>query len=313
MKRFFCVTILVLAVSGCSLTAPPASPSPAASAPADRLAVVTTFYPWAFFAQRIGGDLANVVSIVPPGTEPHDFEPTPRDIAAARSARIFLYNGAGIDGWAEKTASDLANDPVVTLRAADSTPLLEAVEDGHASEEEHAVFDPHFWLDPVAVRGVIDRIELAFLTIDRPNEATYRANAERVRADLDALDAQYRTGLQACRIRTAVTGHAAFAYLAKRYDFTQTPIAGLSPEVEPSLSRLRELTDTIRSLGIRFVFFETLASPKVAQTLARETGASPLVFNPLEGLTNEEAARGEDYFSIMRQNLDNLRRGMECP
>lgn len=312
MHQKLIIFLLGLSLTGCSLpVSPPSVPSPG-EAP---IPVVATFYPWAYFLAQIGGDHVRVTSVVPNGVEPHDFEPGPGDIAAIRSARVFMYNGAGIDPWAEKLAGDLADEPIVAIRAADGLAMLDASESEHAEEDSHAEggeYDPHFWLDPVEMRAAVDRIERALKTVDADHAPQYEANAQALRDKLSTLDNEYRTGLADCRLEEAVTGHAAFGYLAKRYGFTQVPVAGLSPESEPSIARLREITDLVRAKGIKAIFFETLVSPKLAQTLAEETGATTLVFNPLEGLTEEEQVQGKDYFSIMQENLRNLRRGLEC-
>lgn len=291
MHKKSAILLLGLSLAGCSLSAPP---SPEGSA----IPVAATFYPWAYFLQQVGADRVRVTSVVPNGVEPHDFEPGPGDIAAIRSARLLVSNGAGLDEWAGKAANGASDPSPIHIRVSDAT--------GPGTQ------DPHFWLDPIRVQAVVTRMEQALADFDPAHAVEYRRNAESVRGRLSALDAAYRSGLADCRLHEAVTSHAAFGYLAERYGFTQVPVAGVSPENEPSIVRLREITDLVRSKGIKVIFFETLVSPKLAETLAGETGATPAVFNPLEGLTEEEQAQGKDYFTVMRENLENLRRGLEC-
>lgn len=268
-----------------------------------KLSVAVTFYPLEEFARAVGGDLVSVATIVPAGAEPHEYEPTPQNILSAYRADAFLLNGAGLDPWAEKIRPELAGRGVTVVQMSEGIALLSG------SEEER---DPHFWLDPVFAQKETEMIRDAFIARDAAHEAVYTENAERYLAALRELDAAYRGGLAQCGLDTIVTSHEAFAYLAKRYGFETLSVSGLSPEAEPSPRRLAEIAQTVRDRGIRYIFFETLVSPKVAETLARETGTQTLVFDPLEGLTDEDRAAGKNYLGIMRDNLDNLRTALEC-
>jgi zinc transport system substrate-binding protein len=178
--------------------------------------------------------------------------------------------------------------------------------------EEDDAFDEHFWADPNLMITETEAIRDAIIRLDPSHEVEFRSNADIFLQELRNLDQEYREGLASCETRIAVTSHAAFGYLAKRYDFEQRPIMGLSPEAEPSAGELAALAETARASGVKYIFFETLASPKLSQTLANEIGAQTLVFNPVEGLTSEELEAGEDYLSVMRQNLTNLRTAMLC-
>jgi zinc transport system substrate-binding protein len=215
----------------------------------------------------------------------------------------------------------------VDLQAGGSE-ALEAEEEaggGHAEDEaggdaggeggeEHAEseLDPHFWLDPQLLADAVDEIETA-LADEAPDDAdTFATNAETYQDELAALDEEMAAGLSNCARREIVTSHAAFFYLAERYGLTQLPIAGMSPESEPDADRLDELADQIEAEGITTVFFETLVSPDVAETLARETGVDTAVLNPIEGLTEEQADAGDDYASVMRENLAVLVEALGC-
>lgn len=280
-----------------------------AQAPEKKISIVATFYPLQDFAESVGGDAVRVRSIVPAGTEPHDYEPTPQDIVSIYQADIFLLNGAGIDAWAEKIRPELERRGVTVVQMSEVVALLSA----KAREGETQVFDPHFWLDPVWVQKEAEALRDALILRDPSRADAYAENARRYIALLADLDREYREGLQRCELHTIVTSHQAFAYLAQRYGFEVISISGISLEAEVSPRALAEIAGTVRRLGLRYIFFETLVSPKIAETLAEEVGAQTLVFNPLEGLTDEERQAGKDYLSIMRENLNNLQTALQCP
>ncbi|MBP9751344.1 MAG: zinc ABC transporter substrate-binding protein [Candidatus Moranbacteria bacterium] len=302
------------------------------------LRVVATFYPLAEFSRMVGGDLADVSVVVSPGVEPHDYEPTPRDLVSIENADVFVLNGAEMDPWAEKLVPALREKGVSVVIAAESVTLLAAEEhdehheegngghdadeadsehdaheeEAHEEKHEHGAYDPHFWLDPIYAESIVGSIRMALVEKDADNARTYEANAAAALSELATLDGEYRTILSTCARDEVITSHNAFAYLAGRYGFGAHSIAGLSPEAEPSAGRIAELVDLAKKENIRYIFFETLVSPKVSETLAREIGAETLVFDPLEGLSAEDAAAGKNYFSVMRENLANLSMALEC-
>ncbi|MCC2631312.1 MAG: zinc transporter substrate-binding protein [Patescibacteria group bacterium] len=275
----------------------------------DKITVAASFYPLGHFAEKVTGDLASVKVITPAGIEPHDFEPTAQDIVTASEADLFFYNGNGLDPW---TGRLVRSGP--SLSMSDHLASVTTQDDGHDHEhaEEEQAPDPHFWLDPVNAQKEVELIRDALIDVDPQNAATYRANAESFISDLQALDNRFKTGLGSCRVREAFTSHAAFAYMAKRYDFTMTPIAGLSPEAEPAARHIADLSVAAKAKGIKYIFMEALASPRISQTLAQEVGAEVLVLDPLEGLSESDLKAGKTYVSVMDENLKNLRLAMEC-
>jgi len=250
--------------------------------------VVAAFYPLAFAAAEIGGAGVDVKNLTPPGAEPHDLEVSPRDVAAVRDADLVLLLGHGFQPQLEDAVG--AGDNVVRLL---DTPGLEV----------HSNDDPHVWLDPVRYAKVVDRIGQAL------GKQSAVDNLEKRLMDLDS---EFRAGLADCERNEIVTSHEAFAYLAERYGLEQVAITGLSPEAEPEPGKLQDVVNLVRSRGVTTIYFETLVSPRIAETVARETGAKTAVLNPIEGLTGEQAASGEDYFSLMRMNLAALRAGLGC-
>ena len=315
-KIFIVLGVVVLSVVGVLMWKKQAAPDQM-SQNQEKISVVATFYPLEDFARAVGGNRAEVTSIVPAGAEPHEYEPTPQDILKAYQADIVLLNGAGVDAWAEKIRPELEQRGIKVVQMSELMTLLpgaheEEEEGAEAEEHEESPFDPHFWLDPKSVEKEVAAIRDAFVSRDPAGKAVYDRNSEAFLANLEGLDASYRMGLASCELHSVVTSHNAFSYMGQRYGFETIPLAGLSPESEPSSRRLAEVAQLVKEQGIKHVFFETLVNPKLAQTLATETGAEPLVFNPLEGLTDEERAAGENYLSIMKQNLENLKTALQC-
>lgn len=284
------------------------------SAATSDIKVAASFYPLAEFAKQIGGENVEVINMVPPGAEPHDFEPSPQDIANVYSAKLFIFNGSGFDPWAEKISPELENRGIAIINMAQHFELLKdvaAAEEKEDSEHEEG-FDPHIWLDPVLAKREVEIIRDSLKTIDPENSAAYESNAERYLTKLSELDKKYKDGLASCALRSAVASHAAFGYLAKRYDLNVVNIAGFSPDEEPSPKKIAEIAESARNKNIKYIFFETLVSPKLAQTIADEIGAAILVFNPIEGLADDELRNGENYISVMEKNLTNLRQALLC-
>lgn len=283
--------------------------------------VVTSFYPLAFFTERIGGELVTVSNLVPAGSEPHDYRPTPQDIASIYEADLFIYNGGGIDAWASQTEEELMGTEVAIIEMAGHIDGLLDVpeghshdheEDDHADEDHEETFDEHFWLDPNLAIMEVETIRNTLTAIDPDNTAIYFDNATALIDELTALDQAYANGLANCDIRSAVTSHAAFGYLADAYNFEMIAIAGISPHEEPSAGTLAEIAHEAEELGVGHIFFETLVNPDLANTLAEEIGAETLIFNPLGGLTQDQLDAGETYLTVMYQNLENLQTGMVC-
>lgn len=270
-----------------------------------RIRVTASFYPLYYFASRIGGEYADVAAIVPAGAEPHEYEPTPRDLARLAQSRVILLNGAGFEPWAD--AARLATDPQKTLVVAAG----ETGADREMTEDGKNVTDPHVWLDPGRASHMADIIRDAFIAADQARRDAYDANTAVLREDLRRLDRAYRDGLASCRSRDIVTSHAAFGYLADAYDLNQIAIAGFSGD-EPQPAALAGIVRIAAERGVKTVFFETLASPRISETVAREIGGRVMTLNPIEGLTDAQIRNGDDYFSVMRENLAHLKTALSC-
>jgi len=279
-----------------------------------KLTVVASFYPLYDFAQQVGGEHVQVTNITPAGAEPHDYEPSAKTLADAKKADVFIYNGGDFEPWTEGFASDYAHRIV---KASTGITLHEGgghIHDDEAAEEQEGASeqDPHFWLDPVLAQHIVATISEGLVKADPAHKAYYEARAAKYVARLKALDEAFKDGLKHCTHDTIITSHDAFGYVAERYGFAVESIAGLSPDEEPSAARLAELADHVEEEGIGYVFFESLVSPRLADTIAQETGARTLVLDPIEGLKGEDQTKGKNYESVQRQNLANLRTALAC-
>lgn len=254
-----------------------------------RVSVAAAFYPLAYAAEQIGGDRVAVRNLTPPGAEPHDVELSARDVERIRSSDVVLYLGSGFQPSFER-AVEGADGETIDLLGMD----LLAGEEG---------VDPHVWLDPLRYAEQARRIGDV---LGRQQPAA--RFAERLRE----LDADFERGLARCARREIVTSHAAFYYLADRYELEQIGLTGVSPEAEPTARDLEAIVDEVETTGATTIFFETLVSPRLAETVAREAGAKTAVLNPLEGLSQEDLDEGKDYFSVMRENLATLRQALGC-
>ena len=254
--------------------------------------IVAAFYPLAFAAAQVAGPDAEVVNLTPPGAEPHDLELAPREVARVREARLAVYAGDGFQPAVEQAVDE---------RTGPSVDVLDGLALRRGGEGEG--LDPHVWLDPLRYAAIARKIAVALGT---------PGAADRLVTRLHDLDRAYRRGLARCERREIVTSHAAFGYLAARYGLEQVPLVGLQPEAEPGPRDVARLVDDVRATGATTVFTETLASPALADTVAREAGATTAVLDPLEGLTSAEVDAGADYFTVMRRNLATLRTALGC-
>jgi zinc transport system substrate-binding protein len=273
-----------------------------------RIRVVASFYPLAEAARAVGGDLVNVENLTPPGVEPHDLELAPDDLEALVTADLVIYLGGGFQPAVE---DGIGQAEGTTLDLLDAAGPLEPPDPGDEEAEELAA-DPHVWLDPARYAMIVDAIAEALAGL-RPSDAgAFRSSGAAFVDDLEALDREFADGLGSCDQHLIVVNHAAFGYLAAAYGLEQVAISGLSPEAEPTPDRLAELRTLVQEEGVTTIFTEELASPEVAEALARETGVTTAVLNPLEGLTPQEVDAGEDYLSVMRSNLELLRTALGC-
>lgn len=280
-----------------------------------KLQIVTSFYPMYDFTQNVAGDNAEVSVLMKAGTEPHDYEPSAKDIAKIADSDVFVYNSKEMETWVSSVLTNIDTKKTVVVDASQGIDLLEGNHSDDETDAEHEghshAHDPHIWLDPVLAQKQVDTIKEGIIKADTKNKETYEKNALAYKEKLAALNEKFEMGLKNAENRTFVTQHAAFAYLANRYDLEQVAIAGLSPDQEPSPAKLAELNDFIKENNIKIIYFAETASPKIAKTVANETGAKLEVLSPIEGITQEEQEKGVDYIKVMEKNLEALEKAIK--
>ncbi|HEX5534516.1 MAG TPA: metal ABC transporter substrate-binding protein [Actinomycetales bacterium] len=304
------LVLLGLALAGCGDGAGTASGT-------EKIDVVASFYPLEYVSERVGGQSVEVTNLTKPGVEAHDLELVPRDVGRLADADLVVYLRGfqpAVDGTVASQTNGSAFDVTSSARlqtheSANGDAHGHDEGDGHDTASQGAV-DPHFWLDPTRLADVGDAVAARLEKLDPGHAQEYKANAERLRADLEGLDREFAAGLAKCTSRELVTSHTAFGYLAERYDLHQVGISGLSPETEPTAQNLAAVTRFVKEHKVGTIYYETLVDPAVAQTVADETGARSAVLDPLEGLTNQSA--GSNYLEVMRTNLATLRAGQGC-
>ncbi len=308
--------------------------SPLSTTSKNKLSVVTTLYPLYDFAKEIGKEKVNATLLLPPGVEPHAFEPKPNDIVAINQADLFVYTGEFMEVWAHDILRGVINDKLKVVNTSVGVPTMageweyeheyeeehktdthheetEHYEDGHG--HHHSRVDPHIWLDFSNAQIMAENIAKALQEVDPQNAQYYKDNLQNYKSRLVQLDNSYKNSLAVCKTKTIVYGgHYAFGYLAKRYGLEYVAAQGFSPDAEPSTKDMIAMVEHIKKNNIKYVFYEELSSPKIAETLARETKAKMLLLNGAHNLAKKDYEAGVSYISLMEDNLSNLRKGLMC-
>lgn len=307
--------LAVVTLAGCGNTAAGGSDG--------KLDVVTSFYPLEFIARSVGGDAVNVTTLTAPGVEPHDLELTPKQVGAIAQAKLVVYEKGlqpAVDEAVGQNAKDAGFDivPAAQLEAtgADFEEHGEGEAAGAPSDTVKPAaytsdeLDPHFWLDPVRYKGVVQAVTDKLVSVDPGNADGYKQRAATLLGELGKLDTDFKAGLTDCKLKTFVTSHQAFAYLAKRYGLTMVGIAGFTPDAEPTPTRIKEVQEIVQQEQVTTIFYEELVSPKVAESIARDVHVKTAVLSPVEGLSDGNSQ--ETYLSLMRENLQELRKANSC-
>lgn len=304
----------VIVTAGLTACGSPPAGEPASPSVQTSPSVVAAFYPLEWATRQVLGEHGSVTTLTAPGMEAHDVDLTAQQIAALADADLVLHLGNFQPAVDDAIAQ---SEPAAVFDAADTVELIPAQagdEDDHTEAEDEAdqtaagddqgALDPHFWQDPSRMAKLVEALGARLAEIDPDNAADYTANAENAAAQLTALDEEFTTGLANCERREFITTHAAFGYLADRYDLTEIGISGINPDAEPSPARIAEIHEEAAAHGITTIFFETLTSDAVATSIAGDLGLGTAVLDPLEGVTDKSP--GTDYPSIMRANLSAL-------
>ncbi len=282
--------------------------------PAAGLQVVTTLFPLYDFARTIAGDKAQVTMLLPPGVEPHTFEPKPEDMIRISRAGLFIYTSPYMEPWAEKIVTGIDSKNLRVVNAGQRVAYRSGVpEDEHGSHHNPAGMDPHFWLDFTNAALMVDAILDGFIAADPGNEPSYRRNAEQLKTRLVQLDERFRKGLSSCTTRKLLHGgHYTFGYLARRYDLDYHALSGISSDSEPSAERMTTLVKQIRSSGSKYLFAEELLSPRLTETLAQEAGVGVLMLHGAHNLSRDDMSKNASFFDLMTRNLEQLQKGLQC-
>ena len=325
-----CAAATALALSACTSTAS----SGDSSSKDGSLTVMASFYPLKYLAEKVGGEYVSVTSLTPDGAEPHDLELSPKMVDSLSSADAVIYLAGfqsavdeAIEQQAPKTVIDVssaaelveagsdANHPAEEEEATDETQSGETEahdHEGHdhAGHDHHHDMsaDPHFWLDPIRMAKAATLVGDKLAEADSAHADTYKANAKALAEELTTLGDTLVTKTSKCQVKTFVTAHTAFGYLADRTGLTQVGISGLDPESSPSPARLAEIGQIAKEQGVTTIFTESLIDPKVAQTLADDLGITTAVLDPIESQTDAS----KDYAAVMQANIDALTKANNC-
>lgn len=269
-----------------------------------KLHIVTTFYPMYEFTKNVVKDKADIELLIPSNIEPHDWEPSPKNIGSIQKADLFIYNSPYFETWVPSAIKSVNTEKLSLVEASSEIDLTSNSGQGNKQT------DPHVWLSPVLAQQEVKTITKAIIKADPINKSFYQKNSNEYIGKLKKLDQEYRTTLKNTKRKELITQHAAFGYLTKEYGINQVPISGLSPSQEPNPAKLSELKQFAKKHHVKVIYFEELASPKVAETLANEIGAKTEVLYTLEGLSKEEQDQGLDYISVMQKNLESIKKSL---
>ena len=287
LKKLLLLIIALLFIAGCG----------SAKNDSAKLKAAASFYPMAEFTRAVGGELVSVDTLVPDGVEPHDWEPTPRDLTRLGKAQLFVYNGH-VEGWAEAALDALSERKITAVQA------------GEGLYKLHGRLDPHVWISPVKAMQEVESITKALCQADPQHKAAYQKNSAAYLSELAKLHKDLQALGKTSKQKKFVTAHAAFGHLANDYGLEQLAIAGISPEAEPTPKDLQRLIQLVKREKVKYIFMETLASPKLAELIAKETGAKVLVLDPIEGLDEAGRKAGLTYLKLMQNNIANLNKAL---
>jgi len=311
-KTYFWIAVLICMAFLCAC-----QKKEAAESSQKKLTVVTTLFPLYDFARAIGGDRTDVSLLLPPGIEPHTFEPKPADVVKVSKADIFVFTNEYMEPWAKSFLNGLPTRDITVVDTSKGVTLVKAgpeeEHEGEHGDHHHGGMDPHIWLDFGNARIMVDNILAGMAAKDPANRDYYTARAAAYSSELKKLDDEYRAGLSDCGKRVFLHGgHYAFGYLAKRYGLQYQSASAVNADAEPTPSRMAELVKLMRANGLKYVYSEELLSPRSAETLAREAGATVLLLHGAHNISRDDFAKGVTFISLMKKNLEQLRIGLQC-
>lgn len=284
----------------------------------DQLSIYTTVYPLQYFTERIGGEFVQVSSIYPVGANEHTFEPTQKDMMELADANLFFYIGLGLEGFVENAQKTLAKEDVKFVATAENVKEEQldistghTHDDGKNEDHAHQDHDAHVWLSPIISQQLALSIKNELVAALPEKKALFNANYEQLINDLNELHHELQSKVSATSKKTFFVSHAAFGYLAGHYGLTQVPVAGLNSQSEPSQKELTAIVDMARQENIQYIFFEQNVSSNLTKIIQRELNAETLILHNLSVLTKRDVANNENYFTLMRRNMDALVKALD--
>ncbi len=294
-----------------------------------QLKIYTSIYPLQYFVERIGGEHVDVQSIIPPGADGHTYEPTTKELIKIAESDMLIYNGAGFEGFIDKAKKSLDQQDVVFVMASEQIHSEKEGEDAHHDEEDsegedahhdeedhegeehnHEGEDPHFWLDPVQAIQMADTIKHEIIELRPEWKDEFEANFGSLKSDLQELDGQFEKVAKEAERKEFIVAHSAYGKWEERYGLKQISISGLSPSHEPTQKEAQKIIDYAREHDVRYIIFEKNYTSNVAEMIRKEVDAEVLYLSNLESLTEEQLDAGEDYMSIMEENIRTLKKAL---
>src|SRR5664280_660169 len=306
------ISLLILLLLSFLLSCQPAKESTGED---QKLRVIATIFPIYDFARNIGGDKIKATLLLPPGTDAHHYELKPEDILKVCKTDIFLVTNFEMEQWAYKIINAAEkNTNMLAIETGAGAVLLPLNEEREEHKNRVSKFDPHIWLDMDNAQKMVDNIAAAFIKKDSSNSDYYLKNARNYKLKLIALDQRYRAELTKCKTKTILhSGHWAFAYLAKRYNLNYISAYNVSADAEPSPQKMIDLIEQVKRQRVTYIYYESMINPRLAEMIARATGAGLLKLNNGHDVSKADIKSGESFISLMETNLTNLKKGMQCP
>lgn len=290
----------------------------------EKLSIYTTVYPLQYFTERIGGDYVDVKSIYPAGADEHTFDPTQKDMMGLADSDLFFYIGLGLEGFVENAEKTMKNEHVKMVATAEAIPD-EMLDEGHSDEghdedaehdehghegHDHGGIDPHVWISPLLSVELATSIKDALIASKPEMKDEFEKNFEQLKVELVELDSKFKEISSTVPSKTFFVSHASFGYLADSYGLEQVAIAGLNSQSEPSQKQLAKIVKEAKNHNIHYVLFEQNVSSKLTNVVRKEIGAESLMLHNLGVLTVDDVKNNEDYFSLMEQNIETLKKAL---
>ncbi|WP_077619165.1 metal ABC transporter substrate-binding protein [Bacillus sinesaloumensis] len=307
--RYFILLIIISLLSACGA-------DQNISSDEGKLSIYTTVFPLTDFAKKIGGQDVIVKSIYPPGADAHSFEPTPRDMTEIASADAFIYTGVGVEAFVSTAQKTLKDENVELIEAAEDIEFLNTEEHNHDEQEHHeeehhhSDIDPHIWLDPLYSIQIVENIKDALIELNPSGKELYEKNFKDLKEQLEELHTEFQKVTSSAKRNEILVAHSAYGYWEARYGIKQISITGFSPTNEPSQKELKDIIETAKEHKLKYILFEQNISSRIAETVQKETGTDSLTLHNLEAITEQEMEENEDYFSLMMQNLETLKKAL---